>query len=128
MNDIDSKLFYGSELGSLPDILIACRKFIPYPHRKPTDLVDEVEWINTQLPDGLFLEITYPVRDCSEHQMVAHATMLDYSEEIQQKEMEDVLLYSNCEAYADFLKNLGLTHRDPVFYTRHYVYTKMKFE
>jgi hypothetical protein len=122
MISADSKLFYGVELGKLPDVIKAYSNFINQPPRKPNDLVDFIGYINTQLPDGVFLEVTYPIRNCPESEMIAHLTLLDGDENISSYQMIDILTTSNYCEYYKFLTDIGFEWVEPKFYTRHYIY------
>ncbi len=124
MISVDSKLFYGAELGKLSDVLAQCRAFLPLPSREPDNLVDEVGWINTQLADGLFLEVTYPIRDCPESEMIAHINLIDDDKESwNMHEIANILLVSAYDNYKKFLSDMSMEYKEPVFYTRHYVYS-----
>jgi hypothetical protein len=122
MNRYDSKLFYGMELGNLTDILLACRKFTAIPPHPPRSFIEEVDWINTQLPEGVFLEVTYPCRQCPESEMIAHVNLFDNYISLSKQEMYEAIRAVNYAGYGWVIGNLGLTYKEPMFYTRHYVY------
>lgn len=123
MNAYDSKLFYGIELGKLEDVLGMFNDcYMEYPPHKPHDMIDEVGWINTQLPEGVYLEVTYPKRSCEDNEMIAHLTLLDNDDNITAKEMRKFLKNVNVSQYGYVLGMLGLQYQEPTFYTKYYIY------
>ena len=121
MIQCESKLFYGMELGSLVDILALFKCIVEKPPHQPVDNIDYIGWINTQIPDGVYLEVTYPYRDCDEKDMVAHLTLID-EDEISKRGMKKIIKNSNLIGYGYILGQLDIDFQDPIFYTRHYVY------
>jgi hypothetical protein len=127
MIQYDSKLFYGTELGPLTDIIKRLDTIIPKPPHKPIDNIDAIGWINTQLPKGIFLETMYPYRDCDPNEMVAHLNLLDDSRDdsITYKNMKKLLKRANYTGYANILGRLGMDYKEPVFYIQTYVYNNL---
>lgn len=124
MTQYDTKLFYGTELGPLPDIIQKFNNILPTPPRVPNDAIDTIGWMNTQLPEGVFLDATYPYRDCDPKKMVAHLNLLsgDEGNSITYKKMKKILKKSNYTDYANILGKLGMDYQEPTFYTQIYVY------
>jgi len=123
MQQYDSKLFFGKELGPLSEVISKIVGFIDAPPREPTDIIDMVEYINTQLPANIFLEATYPCRDCKPDEMIAHLTLLDHSDDkMSADSILHIIQFANYIGYANVLGQLKLNYDEPQFYTRHYVY------
>lgn len=118
----DSKLFFGAELGKLEEVLNKLNNLYPNPPRKPDNLFDNVNWINTQLPDGVFLEVVYPRLDCEPEEMVAHLSLLDEDENLSVEDMREIIKNSNYMGYSYILGKLNIEFKEPLFYTKYYVY------
>jgi hypothetical protein len=50
-------LMYGRELGGLVSIVQQCQRSLPPPPTLPFDCANYLDWINTLLPEGVFLEV-----------------------------------------------------------------------
>jgi hypothetical protein len=125
MKQIDSKLFCGIELGQATEIINKMWDFIERPPINNVDtknLLNIVEWINTRLPDGVFLEITYPIYGCEQEDMIAHLNLLDNDEDIDVDEMIRILDSINYGGYKKVLRELNMPYKSPVLYTRYYIY------
>lgn len=118
----DSKLFYGKELGTFEEIVPNLMKLIDEPPRKCTNVIDQVNWINTQLPEGLWLEVTYPRYSCPVSEMKVHFSLLEDGDIVSMKDMKKVLRNANYVGYGYYLGKLDLEYTEPVFYTRYYIY------
>ncbi len=117
----DSKLFYGTELGQLTSIL-SLFDFIPSPPKKPNDIIEQVGWINKNLPGNVFVEVTYPQLNCDSDDMVAHLNLLDDVDEFDAEDMDNFLRTASIGEYGYVLGMLRFDYVAPVFYTRHYIY------
>lgn len=124
MQQYDSKLFCGMKLGYINDIVGKLNTFILPPPHPPVDLVDHLGWINTQIPDNLYLDVSYPYRDCDPSQMEVHLTLLDNDDTFSLETMRDFLKTLNLIGYEFILEKLGIEYKEPVFYTEYYVYKK----
>ena len=122
---LDSKLFYGCELGDALDVmpLLTCvfGSFETEEGPEPS-VIDLTEWLNTQLPEGLFLEVSYPQLPCDDKDMFLHLNMLEYDEPISSAEMADTLSNAKYDHYSYLLGRLNLEYKPPTFYTLSYKY------
>lgn len=115
---MDSKLFFGSEIGCITYVIPLLRKH--YPHS--TLGWEYIRYVNTQLPKGVFLDIWYPHITCPESEMRVHLNIMDDRFEYSAKEMKKILKRANIEGYAYVLGLLRLPYQKPTIYTKHYNY------
>lgn len=118
----DSKLFYGRELGSVEEIVPQLMYMIESPPRACINWIDQVNWINTQLPKGLWVEVTYPNYSCDPSEMKVHFSLLEDGKNMTAKQMKKVIQKANYSAYGYYLGKLSIEYSEPVFYTKHYIY------
>jgi len=121
--NIDSKLFFGTTLGRASPIVEHLSKY--YNLKTRTDLIDKVNQINTHLPKGVWLEITYPIRDCEESDMIAHLSLLDDNDSFSPKQIKKAIRKANYGQYGYVLSVLDLPYTKPKFYTEHYIYNEI---
>jgi hypothetical protein len=121
----DSKLFFGMELGPLDEIIYKLLCYYPLnnEHLKHLTMIDIVSWINTKLPDGVWLEVHYPKYTCDPSEMRAHLSLIDDSHEITLKKMKKYLRKANYIGYGYVLGQLNIKYKNPKFYTKYYDYS-----
>jgi hypothetical protein len=109
----DTKIFYGCELGQLTSITGLFSRVFKYP-RSNLDNFDKIEWLNTQLPEGVYLDISYSYRDDEEDNMKVHLSMIDDYD----VDTDDC----NIDGYTEVLKMLEKPFTEPKQYTLSYYY------
>lgn len=123
MVSVDSKLFFGTELGSALPVVDRLVTYYDIP--RDSSLIDKVNGINTHLPKGVWLEITYPVRECEESEMNAHLSLLDDHDSFTPKQLKKTIKKANYGEYGYILSVLDVPYSKPLFYTCHYIYNEI---
>ena len=121
----DSKLFYGREIGSVEQIVPLLMNMVEHPPRECTNWIDQVNWINTQLPKGLWLEVTYPNYSCEPSEMRVHFSLIEDGKNgnyFTSKQLKKAIQKANYSAYGYYLGKLNIEYSEPVFYTKYSIY------
>ena len=121
MISYDSKLIFGCRLGKISEILPRLEELFDDPPHPPADVISNVEWINTLLPNGISLDITYPFYGGPIEETFVHINMID-DEPISIKKMKKCMKHANIGEYGYLLGQVGLDYVDPTFYTVYYRY------
>ncbi len=115
---MDSKLFFGTELGCMTEIIPRLKVF--YPHNSTG--WEYLTWVNTKIPMGLYLDVWYPHFHCPEDEMKVHLNLLEDRFEYTVRFMNKLFENANYAEYAHLLGLLELPYKKPVLYTKHYKY------
>ncbi len=115
---LDSKLFYGQEIGSLEEWTPRLKEY--YPHS--AEGIPYIEWLNTQIPRRLYLEVSYPTLSCHPSEMRLHLSMIEDKDEYHPQYLQKRIQNANYVGYGYLLGLLGVEQRKPRFYTQPYLY------
>lgn len=114
-------LIFGTELGSLADFLIYLNKFIINSEIKgynlPTDRFSKIDYINTLIPNNVYITITYPYYECSDKLCSLHLNLFD-DDEISLEELKKTI-YNHYNHYKFMLKLFNLPYTKPKLYSKY---------
>jgi hypothetical protein len=81
-----TKIYYGNRIGTLRSVFHTLRTTLTTkPPYMPVDIIDYIGWVNTILPENLFLEIEFASRDDPPDQMKVILNGIDDEEDISQQ-------------------------------------------
>lgn len=119
---VDSKLFFGAQLGTFETVVPKLLSLFDKPPREYLNHIDQVNWLNTQLPKGLWLEVTYPHFSCPVSEMQVHFNLIDDDNQFTPKEMKKIIKNANYSGYSYYMGKLNINYTEPMFYTKYYIY------
>lgn len=118
----DSKLMYGVLLGNLLDTLELLRQKYSFP-QTTTDPFALIEWFNTQIPEPLFLDISYNHREDDYSTMKVYLNLLEDVNGMTREDMIHFLNNVDTHVFKTFLDNLQFTgDTQPHFHLETYKY------
>jgi hypothetical protein len=119
MSTTDSKIFLGCILGKANELLPKLLKLYPMDN---FEIYKYVEYLNTVLPDGLYINITYPEYGASLGKCVFHLDLLSSEDHFTLPELQRVLSSLNLEAYRYVLGQLEVGYVSPKLYSHVYIF------
>lgn len=124
MSFYDSKLFFGMKLDSMTQVVDELKKHYTYvlPTKTKTQMIQFMEWVNTQIPDDVFLDVAYTRFSDPVTQFSVHINMINDIEGLNQKQLVDHFNNINVPTYENFVRKLGYTPQPPTLYLVHYIY------
>jgi len=118
----ESGIFFGCTLGKTIDIV----KRLDHMYISPNDdmpILDYMAWVNTQIPDALYLYTTYdPVTSSDVRDMWTHLSLISDDDEMTLNEAK-FIYNQGIEEYTSFMFWLDLDYQEPRLFSRGYVFT-----
>lgn len=123
MNKIDTKLVCGIKVGNA----LKCIDILIHHYGLPpntTDIISYIDWINTQIPDDIFIECSYPNRSCRDDLIELHLNIFleEQLYNLSPKEMCEGIKKMDLSLYGYFLQLFKKTYHPPSFYVITYNY------
>jgi hypothetical protein len=115
MKVFDAKLFYGCKIGQGPEILSKLREF--FPMKGEFDLYKYISYLNTQIPDDIYVDVSYPLNGCDIEKISFHLNMIS-------KDVLSITEVNNLprNGYNYMLNLLELEPLCPMIYIEEYKY------